>query len=196
VTTALEAAEEWLWEDGDNVEVKVYTAKKDELKKLVGDIFYRYDQIEKRTAAIKSFKESVEDARKRSAEWVVREEKRIAKNESTWIHKNDTDKLIKMCDDADLWLKDNEAELEKAGLLVKPPFSAAEVGQYVRPLESEVSYLRYKPKPKSKKPKKAANKSNSTGNASNASNTSNASSASTNTSDSETKSDDVGHEDL
>jgi len=168
----------------------VYKAKKTELMNLVADIFYRFDEIEKRTASIKSFKESVEDARKRVPEWVAREEKRIAKNESTWIHKNDTDKLIKMCDESDLWLKDNEAELEKAGLLVKPPFSAAEVSQYINPLEREVSYLRYKPKPRSKKPKKVANKSNSTGNASNASN------ASANTSDSETKSDEVGHEDL
>ena len=41
----------------------------------------------------------------RIANWTAREEKRVAANESSWIHKNETDRLTKMVDDADAWLK-------------------------------------------------------------------------------------------
>merc|ERR1711988_695972 len=151
ISANLTTAEDWLWEDGDNVEVKVYKAKRSELKGMVEDLFYRYEQLTARPTAISNFKEAIEDARNRVADWVAREEKRIAANESTWIHKNETDRVLKMCGESETWLAEKEAELEKVGLLVKPPFSATEINQYVKPLTNEVSYLRYKPKPKSKK---------------------------------------------
>merc|ERR1712086_624247 len=88
--------------------------------------------------------------------WTTREEKRIAANESTWIHKNETDRL-----------KEKVDELDKAGLFVKPPFTARECLQQIKPVEEEVKYLRYRPKPRSKRKLKAktnkTNSSNATG---------------------------------
>merc|ERR1712100_697259 len=63
-TSTLQTAEDWLWEDGDNVEVKVYKAKIDSLKSLVAEAFYRFNQIALREEAVKHFKATVEDARK------------------------------------------------------------------------------------------------------------------------------------
>ena len=98
----------------------------------------------------------------------------MAANESTCIHKNETDRLTKMVDDSESWLTEKEAELEKAGLLVKPPFTAREVEQQIRPVQSEVEYLRYRPKPRSKsKPK---SKGNNNTNATNATDTNTSSS--------------------
>jgi len=167
ITTSLEDAENWLWEDGDDVEVKVYKEKKGELLTLVKDVLYRHEEIEKRKSAMDHFNAVIKDARTRVVDWVAREAKRIAANESTWIHKNATDRVVKMCDEAEVWLKDNEAELAKAGLLVKPPYTSSETLQYIRTLESGVAYLRYKPKPYSKKKPKASNKTNTSNSTSN-----------------------------
>ena len=92
----------------------------------------------------------------------LREEKRQEKELKTWIHKNDTNRVTKLADESEAWIAEKEAELETAGLLVKPPFSASEISQYIKPLVNEVSYLRHKPKPKTKKKKVAANSTNST----------------------------------
>jgi len=168
ISSLLEKAEDWLWEEGDNVETSVYKDKKKELQKVVGDVFYRFSEIERRESAISHFKSVITDARTRVTDWETREEKRIAKNESTWVHKNETTKVATMCDEAEKWLVDNEEELKKVGLLEKPPFSASEVVQYIKGVEKEVAYLRYKPKPRTKKPKKTKN---ATANGTNSSNT-------------------------
>merc|ERR1711934_684316 len=77
------------------------------------------------------------------------------------IHKNETDRLTKMVEESETWLRDKEAELEKVGLLVMPPVTARELEQQIRPVQSEVEYLRYRPKPKPKyKPKPKKNKTN------------------------------------
>jgi len=169
-STALEDAENWLWEDGDNVAVKVYEEKKAELAKAVRDMFYRHLQFVERPAAIKNFKDIIADGLKRAGEWAAREEKRMARNDTTWIHRNETNRLIKLCNESSQWLAEKEADLKKAGLMVKPPFSVNELSQHIRPVENEVSYLRYKPKPKSRKKKSAkANqtKANKTANSTN-----------------------------
>jgi hypoxia up-regulated 1 len=167
-TAALSAAEDWLWEDGDNVNVTVYQDKKAELTKGVSDMFFRHAQLAAREEAIKTFKEALADAAKRTKEWVVREEKRMARNDTTWIHVNETKRLTKMCNESSTWLQEKEVELKKVGLLVKPPFTAHEILQYIKPVQNEVAYLRYKPKPRSKVLKKKKKKTNST--ASNSSN--------------------------
>merc|ERR1712054_396769 len=83
----------------------------------------------------------------------------------------------KMVDDADTWLKEKQEELEKAGLLVDPPFTAREVEQQIRPVQSEVEYLRYRPKPRSKrKPVPKNTTGNATGSANGTGNSSKVSS--------------------
>merc|ERR1719162_1021109 len=73
----------------------------------------------------------------------------------------------KMVDEAETWLKEKVDELDKAGLFVKPPFTARECLQQIKPVEEEVKYLRYRPKPRSKRKLKAktnkTNSSNATG---------------------------------
>jgi len=163
ITAALSAGEDWLWEEGDDVEVKVYQDKKSELSGLVLAVLYRLEQHTQRPAAIKAYGGIVMDARKRAGEWQIREAKRNEKNETTWVHKNATDKVLKLCTEAETFITEKEEELKTTGLFVKPPFSVTELAQYIRPLANEVSYLRYKPKPKAKKvKKKKTNKSNDT----------------------------------
>ena len=72
ISAKLSAAEDWLWEDGDNVEVSVYKEKLTELKGLVADVFYRFNQLSTRPAAITAFKEAIADARKRVTDWIAR----------------------------------------------------------------------------------------------------------------------------
>jgi hypoxia up-regulated 1 len=162
ISTLLEEGEDWLWEDGEDVAASVYKSKKANMTNEVKDVFLRYDELEKRAAAMKHFEAVVQDTRVRVINWTTREEKRIATNESTWIHTNETNRLSKMVDEAETWLKEKVDELEKAGLFVKPPFTARECLQQIRPVEAEVEYLRYRPKPRSKKkPKAKTNMSNS-----------------------------------
>jgi len=177
ISALLEAGEDWLWEEGEDVATSVYKSKKANMSESVRDVFFRFDELETRASAIKLFKAVVEDTRARVLNWTEREEKRMAANESTWIHKNETDRLTKMVDDSESWLTEKEAELEKAGLLVKPPFTAREVEQQIRPVQSEVEYLRYRPKPRSKsKPKSKGNNNTNATNATNATDTNTSSS--------------------
>jgi hypoxia up-regulated 1 len=163
ISELLEQGEDWLWDEGEDVATAVYKSKKANMSEDVRDAFFRYEQLEARASAVKLFNAVVADTRQRVLNWTAREEKRIAANESTWIHKNETDRLTKMVDEAEAWLTEKQAELEKLGLLEKPPFSARELEQQIRPVQSEVEYLRYRPKPKSKsKPKRTANATNAT----------------------------------
>lgn len=162
ISTLLEEGEDWLWEDGEDVAASVYKSKKANMTKEVKDVFMRFNELEKRATATSHFEAVVEDTRARVINWTTREEKRIAANESTWIHKNETDRLTKMVDEAETWLKEKVDELDKAGLFVKPPFTARECLQQIKPVEEEVKYLRYRPKPRSKKkPRAKTNKTNS-----------------------------------
>jgi len=162
ISSLLEEGEDWLWEGGEDVAASVYKSKKANMTNEVKDVFLRYNELEKRATATKHFEAVVEDTRVRVTNWTTREEKRIAANESTWIHKNETDRLIKMVDEAETWLKEKVDELDKAGLFVKPPFTARECLQQIKLVEAEVEYLRYRPKPRSKKkPKAKTNKTNS-----------------------------------
>lgn len=163
ISTLLEQGEDWLWDEGDDASTAVYKSKRANMTASVKDVFMRYDELEKRGAAIGSFEAIVADARVRIVNWTTREEKRIAANESSWIHKNETDRLTKMVDDAESWLVEKQGELEKIGLFVKPPFTGREVGQQIRPVVSEIEYLRFRPKPYPKyKPKPKRNRTNST----------------------------------
>merc|ERR1712166_1093127 len=155
ISTLLEEGEDWLWEDGEDVAASVYNSKKANMTKEVKDVFMRFNELEKRATATGHFEAVVEDTRARVMNWTTREEKRIAGNESTWIHKNETDRLTKMVDEAETWLKEKVDELDKAGLFVKPPFTARECLQQIKPVEEEVKYLRYRPKPRSKRKLKA-----------------------------------------
>jgi hypoxia up-regulated 1 len=178
ISTLLEEGEDWLWEDGEDVAASVYKSKKSNMTTEVKDVFFRYDELEQRANALKHFKAVVEDTRSRTSNWTSREEKRIAANESTWIHKNETDRLTKMVNEAETWLMEKVNELETAGLFVKPPFTARECLQQIKPVEAEVEYLRYRPKPRSKKKLKATtNTSNASGSNTTANATGNATQA-------------------
>eukprot|EP00656_Telonema_subtile_P041302 TRINITY_DN4641_c0_g1_i2.p1 TRINITY_DN4641_c0_g1~~TRINITY_DN4641_c0_g1_i2.p1 ORF type:complete len:904 (-),score=310.77 TRINITY_DN4641_c0_g1_i2:228-2939(-) len=174
ISALLEAGEDWLWDEGDDAETSVYKSKKGNMSAVVKGVFLRFEELEKRASSISMFESIVTDTRLRIVNWTSREAKRISANESTWIHKNETDRLSKMVDDAETWLAEKVTELETVGLLVTPPFTAREVGQQIRPVVSEVEYLRYRPKPlpkyKPKRPKKAnnSNSSNASANASTA----------------------------
>jgi len=163
ISTLLEQGEDWLWDEGDDASTAVYKSKRANMSASVKDVFMRYDELEKRSIAIGSFEAIVADAKVRILNWTTREEKRISANESTWIHKNETDRLTKMVDDAESWLVEKQGELGKVGLFVKPPFTGREVGQQIRPVVSEIEYLRFRPKPYPKyKPKPKRNRTNST----------------------------------
>jgi len=170
ISTLLEAGEDWLWEDGEDVAASVYKSKKANMTKEFKDVFMRFNELEKRANAISHFEAVVVDTRLRVANWTTREEKRIAGNESTWIHVNETNRLTKMTNEAETWLKEKVEELEKIGLFVKPPFTARECLQQIKLVESEVEYLRFRPKPRSKrKPRAKTNKTNSNNATANAS---------------------------
>merc|ERR1712070_254998 len=81
ISTLLEEGEDWLWEDGEDVAASVYKSKKSNMTTEVKDVFFRYDELDKRANALKHFKAVVEDTRSRTSNWTSREEKRIAANE-------------------------------------------------------------------------------------------------------------------
>jgi len=159
ISALLESGEDWLWEEGEDVAASVYKSKKKNMTESVKSVFHRFSELSRRAAAVTKFTEVIVDSRERILNWTAREEKRIAENETTWIHKNETDRLTKMVDEAETWLQEKEQELEKAGLFVDPPFTAREVEEQIKPVQAETEYLRYKRKPFSKKKAKRANSS-------------------------------------
>merc|ERR1719273_944102 len=158
--------EDWLYEEGKDLDAKAYGKKKKEVEKLASAIFFRAGELEKRPTVVAQALDAVNWTLNILETWAtekpeVTEEERInvkglAMNFTAWL---------------------DSVQEKQAGLEVfeTPAFISSEVTAKLEPLEKEVRRLIKKPKPKPPKVPKAS-KNSTTANPTTSNATENASS--------------------
>ncbi|KAL1495130.1 hypothetical protein AB1Y20_016997 [Prymnesium parvum] len=157
----LDAAEEWLYEEGRSLGAPAYASKKGELDGATAPLLLRLSEMEARPAVVSKAREAVNWTRTILAAWA---EERPEVTAAERAH------AAAMCDNFTAWL---DGVLEEQAALpahAPPAFLSAAVTAKLEPLEKEVRRLIKKPKPKPKKPPaNATNGSAANGSATNGS---------------------------
>jgi len=114
----LEEGEEWLYEDGESVDIPAYTAKKDEINTKVGPATERYDQFLERPLVLEAATGRINKALESAASW----------GESRpQIPAGDLIKLERLAKELQQTLKDGEAKLTGEGLRGPLPFTTDQI---------------------------------------------------------------------
>jgi molecular chaperone DnaK (HSP70) len=117
VKAALEAGEEWIYDEGENAELAAYEAKKAEIEKKVATVIERYDEYLARPAAVEKAEAAVAKALSNAEDW--------AKSRPQ-IPASELAKLKKQADDLSTLLR-SKVKLVGDGLKGPLPFRAAEL---------------------------------------------------------------------
>jgi len=140
---ALDAAEDWLYGDGENGTKSDYVNKLDELKKVGDPVELRFKEAEKRPAALAKLKKAVEDA----TAFVASEDEKYAH-----IPAEDRAKVTEVAAAAQKWLDEKIAAQEAKAITDVPAYLASEAEAQVGPVERKLRDISSKPKPKPKPP--------------------------------------------
>jgi heat shock protein 4 len=97
ILTALDAAEEWLYDEGEDEKKSVYAAKLKEMEKLGEPIIARAKEAEARPAACQSLKHMCQDFMTRASS-----------SELDFIPEDERNKVISECQSALAWLEEKE----------------------------------------------------------------------------------------
>ena len=132
-------AEDWMYDDGYNVDLRTMEAKYLELATPADKIFFRVAELTARPAAVAALKEKLEKV-----------EELMTKCETTHpqiteVERND---VLAKIEEAKTWLTEKEAEQEKVALPDDPAFNSSQVPLRTKSVESMVSRLSKKPKHK------------------------------------------------
>lgn len=149
-----EAAEDWLYEEGKELEEAAYIGKKRELEKTTAALFLRVSELELRPRVIEKAEAAVNWTLTLMETWVA-ERPEVTEEERT--------KVQGMCANLTEWLGEVVQKQQALPLHAEPAFLSEDVTAKLDPIEKEVRRLIRKPKPKPKKPstnETAANASN------------------------------------
>lgn len=124
VLDALEKAEEWLYEQGED-EPGPFKSKLAELTALYQPIAHRLSERVERPQAVNASRTVLSVTRSLLKQWEV---------EKPWLNPNDTAELAAMVDEAEAWLDEKEAAQDKLQPHEDPAFSSDEVMERVRPI--------------------------------------------------------------
>jgi len=145
--------EDWLYEEGMDLDTKAYQAKKKELEKQASPIFVRAAELEARPRVVKQALEAVNWTTSILEAWAT-ERPEISEAERTHVRG--------LCANFTEWLDAAEEKQLQTALTETPSFLSSEVTAKLEPIEREVRRLIKKPKPKPPKVKKNATSTNGT----------------------------------
>jgi heat shock protein 4 len=137
---ALDDLDVWLYDDGEDATKSVYVEKLAEFKKRSDPIVYRYNEAEKRPAAVRSLREAID-------QYTLNASSDDARYEH--IPAEEKQKVIDRCLKAQQWLEERLAKQEKLRKDQDPAVSSQEI---LRALVLFVSPILSKPKPAPPKP--------------------------------------------
>merc|ERR1712146_38578 len=146
-------AEDWIYEDGADVELEVYQSKLAEVKEVSEAVRFRLAELTDRP-------EAVEKATKRIATIT---EKVVGFNTSKpWINATDLHRVINKTETYSAWLLKAVAEQEEASPFEDPILTSAEIARKLVPVENAFKRLARTPKPRPPKKPLNATKANAT----------------------------------
>merc|ERR1712216_353333 len=138
VNAALAAAEEWIYDEGDDATLAQFEVKKEEIKKQVGALMLRYDEFLSRPGALKEVNMRVTKAIANADDW---------KTTRPQIPQSELAKLRDLAIKTQKWVQNGEAALEGEGLKKTPPFTTTELIQKANEIKDLQDVLRLiKPK--------------------------------------------------
>ncbi|XP_027127325.2 heat shock 70 kDa protein 17 [Coffea arabica] len=159
----LEEVQEWLYTDGEDATAAEFQERLDMLKAIGGPIFFRYDELTARPAALEYARKYLTELQQIILKW---------ETEKTWLPRERIDEVRSMAEKVKNWFNDKEAEQKKTSLFSKPVFTSEEVYGKIFDLQDKVASVNRIPKPKPKVEKPVKNETESTGENSNSTNSS------------------------
>ncbi|ESP02149.1 hypothetical protein LOTGIDRAFT_111562 [Lottia gigantea] len=147
LTLNLEDTENWLYEDGEDVNKEAYVDKLKEIKNKGDPIKTRYQEAQVRPAVFDELGKSILQYRKFLDEWAKKDEK------YDHIDKADVDKVDKCARDKMDWYEKHLNLQKQTPLHQDPPISSHEINEQRKALDAVCKSIVNKPKPKVEPPK-------------------------------------------
>merc|ERR1719217_2046180 len=149
IAADFEASEDWLYEEGRDLDAAAYNKKKRELEKLTAPIFLRLDEMEARPRVVAQANEAINWTLTLLQTWAT---------ERPEVTEAEREQAAAMCANSTAWLAEVEAQQAELALHETPAYLSHQVTTKLEPIEKEVRRLIRKPKPKP--PKVKANLTN------------------------------------
>lgn len=159
----LEEVQEWLYTDGEDASASEFQERLDMLKAIGEPIFFRYDELTARPAALDHARQYLAELQQIIRKW---------ETEKSWLPRERIDEVLSEAEKVKNWLNDKEAEQKKTSLLSKPVITSDEVYGKLFNLQDKVASVNRIPKPKPKVEKPVKNETKSTDEKSNSTNSS------------------------
>ncbi|CAM9478515.1 unnamed protein product [Hapterophycus canaliculatus] len=140
--------EEWLYDDGWDMDAATYRKKRAELAEMAEAIFFRSSELVARPAELTRGREFTTKVRESVEKW-EKTKPQITEQERTDV--------IEKIDSAEKWMADKEEEQNAQPAHEPPVFKSSEVEPALKALKNLVGKLSKKPAPKKEKPSKTDN---------------------------------------
>lgn len=160
--TEFETMEDWLYEEGMEVEAKVYDKKKKGLEKMAAPIFLRAAEKEARPRVVSQALDAVNWTSNILQTWAT---------DRPEVTEEERNTVSEMCANFTTWLDEVEAKQAELQPFETPAFLSSEVTSKLEPIEKEVRRLIKKPKPKPPKVKASKNSTSTNSTTANSSTT-------------------------
>jgi len=143
-----EKMEDWLYEEGMDLDAGAYTKKKKGLEKLSAPIFLRAAEKEARPRVVAQALDAINWTSNILATWAT---------DRPEVTEEERANVAEMCANFTTWLEEAEAKQADLQPFETPAFLSSEVTSKLEPIEKEVRRLIKKPKPKPPKVKASKN---------------------------------------
>jgi len=153
ISTDFEAAEDWLYEEGRDLDAAAYQKKKKELEKMTAPIFLRVSELEARPRVVAQANDAMNWTLTLLQTWVT---------DRPEVTEAERGQLSGMVANFTSWLEEMEAKQAEMPLYEAPAYLSQQVTSKLEPIEKEVRRLIRKPKPKPPKAPKNGTKANGT----------------------------------
>lgn len=141
----LQEIEDWLYEDGEDAETKVYKDRLGHMKSIGDPIVERHHEAEGRQPAFDKFDQSIIRARKAYDNYVA------GGPDHAHVESKDMTKVITAIEDKKNWLDDARRRTEKRPRTEPPLVYVSEINAEHKAFENVVNPILNKPKPTPKK---------------------------------------------
>jgi hypothetical protein len=139
IESALQATEDWIYENEETENPEKYDRKLKDLKDLCDPAFFRKREMQARPRAISTARDKLSNIRASLS------------NELKWQNASE---ILAKIDAFEDWLKDREAQQESLALTENPAVTSEEIYDRLGPISTQFEVMRRKPKPRPKpKPK-------------------------------------------
>ncbi|XP_050231681.1 heat shock 70 kDa protein 17 [Mercurialis annua] len=137
----LDEVQEWLYTDGEDASATEFQDRLDLLKAIGDPLFFRYNELTARPAAIEFARKYLTEVQQIIQGW---------ETNKPWLPKNKMDEVHKDADNIKSWLDEMETEQKKTSGFSKPVFTSEQVYLKVFNLQDKVASVNKIPKPKPK----------------------------------------------